>query len=403
GRRMGSGDGLVETYLPERIQSSDYYAYGLELPGRKYENSAFSGTNSYRYGFNGKELDKSDEFSSLTHYDYGFRIYNPSIGKFLSVDPLTKSYPMLTPYQFASNSPIANIDLDGLEAWYYMNSAGFFLKDPVISGPYDPNIMNQNGYYSEAQARQFTDQSARSYINRDNQQKRVQQAEAYNLIQKRKNPVYGAVEAIHELGPTGSISGAITNFSEGNIGKGIVFSTFALLDLGYITKISAVAKSTGSRGIGAAGDFIGIENKAIRNVNHVNGVRIGNENCVGAAIAVDATIKGRAATALPNFFNNIESGAVALDLTEMFGRSTGSNFMQMVSKIQNAGHGTTGIVTSIPGQGKLGHAFNIVNDGGTVRILDGQIGREVPINEWSDYLKRFNHEGGFNLYNTTGK
>ena len=34
----------------------------------------------------------------------------------MSVDPLTKSYPMLTPYQFASNSPIANSDLDGLEA-----------------------------------------------------------------------------------------------------------------------------------------------------------------------------------------------------------------------------------------------------------------------------------------------
>ncbi|MEZ4909524.1 MAG: hypothetical protein R2774_01550 [Saprospiraceae bacterium] len=43
-------------------------------------------------------------------------MYNPSIGKFLSVDPLTKSYPMLTPYQFASNTPIAAVDLDGLEA-----------------------------------------------------------------------------------------------------------------------------------------------------------------------------------------------------------------------------------------------------------------------------------------------
>jgi len=49
-------------------------------------------------------------------YDYGFRIYNPQIAKFLSVDPLSKEYPMLTPYQFASNSPISNIDLDGLEA-----------------------------------------------------------------------------------------------------------------------------------------------------------------------------------------------------------------------------------------------------------------------------------------------
>jgi len=69
---------------------------------------------AYRYGFNGKEKDQSGEFG-LTSYDYGFRIYNPAIAKFLSVDPLTKDYPELTPYQFASNTPIAAIDLDGLE------------------------------------------------------------------------------------------------------------------------------------------------------------------------------------------------------------------------------------------------------------------------------------------------
>jgi len=45
------------------------------------------------------------------------RIYDPRLGKFLSVDPLTKKYPQLTPYQFASNSPICSIDLDGLEGF----------------------------------------------------------------------------------------------------------------------------------------------------------------------------------------------------------------------------------------------------------------------------------------------
>ncbi len=34
---------------------------------------------------------------------------------FLSVDPLTSKYPMLTPYQFASLNPIRFIDIDGLE------------------------------------------------------------------------------------------------------------------------------------------------------------------------------------------------------------------------------------------------------------------------------------------------
>ena len=39
--------------------------------------------------------------------------------RFLSTDPLTKSFPMLTPYQYASNRPIDGIDLDGLE---YVNA-----------------------------------------------------------------------------------------------------------------------------------------------------------------------------------------------------------------------------------------------------------------------------------------
>lgn len=47
--------------------------------------------------------------------DYGFRLYNPSIGRFLSVDPLTESYPWYTPYQFSGNKPTRFIDLDGLE------------------------------------------------------------------------------------------------------------------------------------------------------------------------------------------------------------------------------------------------------------------------------------------------
>jgi hypothetical protein len=55
---------------------------------------------------------------SVSLYDYGFRIYNPGIGKFLSVDPLTKSYPWYTPYQFAGNKPIWAVDLDGLEEKY---------------------------------------------------------------------------------------------------------------------------------------------------------------------------------------------------------------------------------------------------------------------------------------------
>ncbi len=75
--------------------------------------------SSSRYGFNGKERDTDNEWGNSTAYDYGFRIYDPAIAKFLSVDPLAKKFPMLTPYQFASNSPIWMVDLDGLEGTTY--------------------------------------------------------------------------------------------------------------------------------------------------------------------------------------------------------------------------------------------------------------------------------------------
>ena len=70
----------------------------------------------YNYSFNGKETD--DESGTQ---DYGMRIYNPSIARFLSVDPLTGKYPELTPFQFASNSPIVGFDLDGLEFTHNLN------------------------------------------------------------------------------------------------------------------------------------------------------------------------------------------------------------------------------------------------------------------------------------------
>ena len=82
------------------------------MPGRNFN------ADKYRFGFNGQEKD--DEIKGGgNQYDYGFRIYDPRLVRFLSVDPLTKSYPELTPYQFASNSPIWAIDLDGLEAKVY--------------------------------------------------------------------------------------------------------------------------------------------------------------------------------------------------------------------------------------------------------------------------------------------
>ncbi|MET2996952.1 MULTISPECIES: RHS repeat-associated core domain-containing protein [Flavobacterium] len=93
-----------------------YYPFGSLIPNRH------GASNQYRYGFNGKEDD--DEIMGEGNFqDYGMRMYNPRIGRFFNVDPLTRKFPMLTPYQFASNTPIQAIDLDGLEAYIVYNKA----------------------------------------------------------------------------------------------------------------------------------------------------------------------------------------------------------------------------------------------------------------------------------------
>lgn len=66
--------------------------------------------DGYRFGYNGKEDD-----NETGTQDYGMRIYNPALARFLSVDPLFKSFAFYSPYQFAGNTPIMAIDLDGLE------------------------------------------------------------------------------------------------------------------------------------------------------------------------------------------------------------------------------------------------------------------------------------------------
>src|SRR5690606_30918154 len=112
-RKLPVDDGLgtVAYYQPDVVSYSDYYPFGMQMPNRN------GSTDDYRYGFNGKEMD-NEVLGNGNQYDYGFRIYNPRIAKFLSVDPLSKSFPWYTPYQFAGNMPISAVDLDGLEIYF---------------------------------------------------------------------------------------------------------------------------------------------------------------------------------------------------------------------------------------------------------------------------------------------
>lgn len=105
------GSSTIAYYIADVITANDYAPFGSLLAGRNYNAP---NRKDYTYGFNGK-MNDNEVKGEGNQQDYGMRIYDPRLGRFLSVDPLTKEYPWNSTYAFAENDVIRNIDLDGLE------------------------------------------------------------------------------------------------------------------------------------------------------------------------------------------------------------------------------------------------------------------------------------------------
>lgn len=100
---INGGTNLPENYTVDAVAYTNYYAFGAPLPGRT------ANSPDYRYGFNGKEVDAENG----GNLDFGARIYNPLLGRFLSQDPWEHKYAWQSTYVFAGNSPIKLVDIDG--------------------------------------------------------------------------------------------------------------------------------------------------------------------------------------------------------------------------------------------------------------------------------------------------
>ena len=130
-RKVGvdsDGDELLEYYRGALVSAQDYYPFGMVMPGRNYTSS------QYRYGFQGQEQDPEvkGEGNSLS---FMYRVHDPRLGRFLSVDPLAPSYPWNSPYAFSENDVVRSVDLEGREKKIVIHTLGFPNKNgsfPII-------------------------------------------------------------------------------------------------------------------------------------------------------------------------------------------------------------------------------------------------------------------------------
>ncbi len=68
--------------------------------------------DGYRYGFN--SMEKDDQVKGRGNsYDFGARMYDSRLGRFLSLDAFTINFASQSPYSFSGNMPIWAIDQDG--------------------------------------------------------------------------------------------------------------------------------------------------------------------------------------------------------------------------------------------------------------------------------------------------
>jgi RHS repeat-associated protein len=86
-----------------------------------------------RYAYNGKEL-----VEGIGLYDYGARWYDPVVGRWTSVDPLAGKFVSESPYNYAGNSPVMNIDVGGA----YKLPAHFIQKYPHFARYLQNNVKN---------------------------------------------------------------------------------------------------------------------------------------------------------------------------------------------------------------------------------------------------------------------
>ncbi len=99
-----------------------------------------------RFLYNVKEVER---YQKLNWYDYGARFYDPQLGRWIGVDPLSDEYLGLSPYNYCLDDPINLIDPDGMGPNENIYDHGNVLKDIIVTPNFWISFFEDLVYYTK--------------------------------------------------------------------------------------------------------------------------------------------------------------------------------------------------------------------------------------------------------------
>ena len=138
-------------------ERNDYYLFGERQPSTSTLSS-----NRYRYA--GKERQIMDSIGWL---DFGARMYDSYLGRWISTDPMMEKYPAMGPYVYCANDPMNRVDPEGKDIYRYDKSTGAMFLFERTKDKFDQiGVFGQNSKTGEYYLKKKRDGSARIRIDK---------------------------------------------------------------------------------------------------------------------------------------------------------------------------------------------------------------------------------------------
>ena len=159
------------------VQQDDYYPFGLTFNSYSRENSV-----KQDYLFNGKELQ--DELG-LNWEDYGARMYDPAIARWMAIDPLCEKYNSHSPFHFSGNNPVRFVDVNGMNYDEYQFDA---------DGKYKGKIEKEGEHYGTIEGKNGGEKTTFKFADPENDPKSIESGEITNVVKVEDKAIANVLE-----------------------------------------------------------------------------------------------------------------------------------------------------------------------------------------------------------------